>query len=628
MIKIFLLLFSVGVFAQTNYYVSNETKGTGDGLSWTNAKAAGYGVSGAFNWSTLQPGDTVFFDGGSDSLTYNWIYPYGFEGTAENPVVFTKGREANHNGGVWFTGRNTPDDGGNVNLIQIGANGYTTSYLTIDNINFQIDTSISYGSLALIAVSGLGHTIQNCNIYATANAIGKRINGTTTGNFISAGECTTLTLFNNHFEVREEYANDTTLWFDGMYMSGGDGGHIIDGNTWILRGLEPESHKDILQIGYLEGGTTQLDRPSITIRNNFLYGGSLTTEGMNCAIYGYSSASLTWNIYNNIIYWVGIGARIIDIGRDMYTNGTTANMRATVKMFNNTLYNGNSSGLGGQSMWFEGQRNNGIGVGSFCDTVIYKNNVLYDNTGGNAVFVLGSGADYDSIYKDFNYNRNYFPNMGSNPSRFLTANSGQDFSFTGWQTEGQDNNSSITLISFDDLGGFDLGDYFTVTGRDSGVDLSSYFTTDILGNERSGAWDIGALQFIDEGSADTVPSYSFTAVTDAELSTLYEGTAVFSGADSTFTVYTSTSAEFKIGALDTYNTDSKTAESGDTVYVRNTSSGSYSTLSRETIIAGGVSRNFDVTTKSAPVIEVRRAVTSEGKQLRTSSGKRIMLRTE
>ncbi|MBS4034569.1 MAG: hypothetical protein KGZ85_08900 [Ignavibacterium sp.] len=468
-----ILFFDINIFAQTNWYVSNITKGNGNGLSWENARAAGYGVSGAFNWSTLQPGDTVFFDGGSDSLVYSGaIRAVNTHGTAGNPIVLTKGRDAGHNGAVWIPTMTSPI----IYAITIGAGGYPSSNILVDGLNGFVEGNA--GLVALYEATNI--TVKNGTFYAS--------NGS--ASLIGAGMTTNFHLLNNYFEVLTKNIN---TWYDGMYMSGGSGGHIFDGNTFILRGSEPTAHRDCFQIGYLEGGTTQTNRPSIRISNNFIWAGDEDNVSMNCAIYGYSSGSLSWLIYNNVIHWVGSGARIIDIGRDMYTNGTTANMRASVRMFNNTMYN--YSSVSSQSMWFEGQRDNGIGRGSFCDTVIYKNNILYDNSGGNAVFVLGSGADYDSIYKDFNYNRYYFPNMGSNPSRFLTANSGQDFSFTGWQTEGEDASSSVASISFTNLGSVYIADYFTATGRDLGTDLTPLFTTDILGNERTGAWDIGALEY-------------------------------------------------------------------------------------------------------------------------------------
>lgn len=69
----------------------------------------------------------------------------------------------------------------------------------------------------------------------------------------------------------------------------------------------------------------------------------------------------------------------------------------------------------------------------------------------------------------------------------------------------------------------------------------------------------------------------------------------------------------------------KTAVNGDVVYVENISSASYSTGTTETIVAGGVSRSFNVTTKSEPVLTsgTKKVRLSNGKVLKDSSGKVI-----
>src|ERR1035437_3117584 len=48
------------------YYVGKDTTGNGSGSSWTNKHKFS-----TFNWTTLVGGDTVYVDGGTDSLVYD-----------------------------------------------------------------------------------------------------------------------------------------------------------------------------------------------------------------------------------------------------------------------------------------------------------------------------------------------------------------------------------------------------------------------------------------------------------------------------------------------------------------------------------------------------------------------------
>ena len=113
------------------------------------------------------------------------------------------------------------------------------------------------------------------------------------------------------------------------------------------------------------------------------------------------------------------------------------------------------------------------------------------------------------------------------------------------------------------------------------------------------AWDIGALEYV-TGEADTTATVSFTSVTDAELNSYHIASGVLSGADSTFHIYTATSDSFKVGVSSSYDIIEVEADNGDTVYITNTASGSYSTANVSTIVVSGTNRTFTVTTKAEP----------------------------
>ena len=108
------------------------------------------------------------------------------------------------------------------------------------------------------------------------------------------------------------------------------------------------------------------------------------------------------------------------------------------------------------------------------------------------------------------------------------------------------------------------------------------------------------LLMMDESGTDTIPSFSFTPVADAELSSYHEGYAVLSGLSDSCTVVSSDT--MKYGLLGTYDIASFRATNGDTIYTPVSASGSYSTATSNTIVAGGRSRDFIVTTKVDPTI--------------------------
>src|ERR1039458_5526001 len=87
------LLFFVGNLYATSYYVSTASSGTASADSWTNKK-----IITSLDWTQLHGGDTVFVDGGTDSLTYGTVYITNLRPTSQ--VIITKGKDVNHNGKV------------------------------------------------------------------------------------------------------------------------------------------------------------------------------------------------------------------------------------------------------------------------------------------------------------------------------------------------------------------------------------------------------------------------------------------------------------------------------------------------------------------------------------------------
>jgi len=95
----------------------------------------------------------------------------------------------------------------------------------------------------------------------------------------------------------------------------------------------------------------------------------------------------------------------------------------------------------------------------------------------------------------------------------------------------------------------------------------------------------------------TPDAFSFTDVTDAELSTSYESNAITVAGISAPTPISITGGEYSIndGA---YTSADGTVSNGQTVKVRLTSSANYSMTRDATLTIGGVSDTFSVTTKA------------------------------
>jgi len=113
--KLIILLYCLQLNA-ANWYLSTSASGSGSGNSWTNAA-----LYSSFNLASVNPGDVIYFDGGSSGLTYGeWSIPR--DGSSGNPITITKGVDASHNGDVTFAGSGT-------NTLDVSGD-----YLIFDNI--------------------------------------------------------------------------------------------------------------------------------------------------------------------------------------------------------------------------------------------------------------------------------------------------------------------------------------------------------------------------------------------------------------------------------------------------------------------------------------------------------------
>ncbi len=140
------------------------------------------------------------------------------------------------------------------------------------------------------------------------------------------------------------------------------------------------------------------------------------------------------------------------------------------------------------------------------------------------------------------------------------------------------------------------GDTVTLQQTSSGS-FSTLTTATLTIGGVAGAFDVTTL------AQDTTPNaFTFTAQTGAALSTVAtSNTITVAGINSAANIGIAGGTYSKNGGA--YTAVAGTVNNGDTVTLKQTSSGSYSTMTTATLTIGGVSGAFNVTTASAPVVE-------------------------
>lgn len=491
---ILIILFAFTVNAQdgvTRFFVNWYASGSNNGISWTNA----WNNLSDIDWDDISAGDTIYVSGGTDSTTYmpEEIYGIRVGNTTDgdtwwtfasgNPVVLCPSWEANHNGDVYLA---TSSDNqyqllkfGNISNIKI------TGFTFVDRRGDPAATDPS-----LIQLGNADWGDMDSLIYFEHNHV--IANGNAGFIFLNGSK---ITVDSNYFEqVDNSKANDQ----DPFGISSGRGGHTISNNIAIMRNdnVGTDAHRDGVQfsnfgLGEGLGGVYATERLPIFVYNNLIIDTKSGGSSWNSLIYSsgpYCNAS--FYIYNNILVSSKTNASptAVWIGKGGVSPWTS---------YDNSLYVLNNTII------LKGDGTADIFSAYNHDTLIAKNNLFVLDTTATKINNLDGADGFPNCYKVFDYN--IYALYGGSPPAIFSIDNGNNISWTDWRDTPYDDdiNSSLinsTAVSFDNKYGITPQDYYTTTGRDGGEDLSEYnwlpeFTNDILGNPRSGTWDIGALEY-------------------------------------------------------------------------------------------------------------------------------------
>jgi len=635
---IVLFLASIEMFA-TNWYVDGALTGTDNGgTSWVDA----WEDLGEISWASISAGDTIFISGGttykmySDPTGVDSIFVPQCIGTANNYITIIAGKYApdptGHNGRViikeiWineFDGTKLADyvrikgfeiTGGQAGYgVKFDCDASTWSKGVIIDSCYIHDYGVGFG-IGIFAYTDSAIIQNNRIIDCTSDCGGDRdcihINE-------DAGHVPKNIIIRNNFV--HSTSQDPTAHNDAFQSVSVDGIYLY--NNIIINDSvnSPEGGGMPSILSAVDDDNN--DTPPVLVFNNFMFMNGIWYDNANQGwVYELRhDAGTTWGeilptyIFGNTMVNNGSRNRVFGNG-EAYLNLALNNIWASYcppdAGGNNDWRTGDN--VGNRHGWMEV-----LGLGAVYTThymyqdsirnnLFWREDSTYLTVGGQAAMIVGDGYVYgiggtggfdpDDCWDD------WIAKGGTGLFRDpkLTTPFG-NLSDQGAATPEIDA-SSPAIDAGEDY--TYLVSYLAATYPVIPQDVLDAMLLDYYGNVRGsdGDWDIGAMEFQDGAwtPPDTTATVTFTAVTNAVRNGYYIASGVLSGADSTFHIYTATADSFKVGALGTYNLTVQEADNGDTVFISNIASGSYSTLTTSSIIVSGTTRSFNVTTLAEPV---------------------------
>ena len=484
------------------WYVDNAASGANNGTSWSNA----WQNFANINWSSVQPGDTVYISGGSSSKSYFETLTISKAGTANSRVIIKTGQDAGHTGKVIIDGQFARSN--NINFTS------SAGYVSIDGSrNGQINMVIQHSQNDGIFDKSANHIelayleIQNNGNNGSGDGYDVDVSTAPGGNKIH--HCSIHDNYQDQirgyiqasapgFSYYDIYENDIyNIHDDGIEMNAG-GLVIRDNRIHTRTSGDGDGHPDGIQI---EGAEY------LKIYNNEIYDLSTSDKG------DFSSNALLFvdpvgnsgnrhahdiYIYNNLLYETYAPFTDVLVRGISFKLESNMESAADIYIVNNTIVD---VPFWGMSVTFNFKSN--------VQNVFVENNILYNaaqiadknlffiGRSGGGGFSIGSHGEGKDVTFDYNL---------INPGQAGNTNisfHGTKYSYAAFKTQfGVQQNEVTTAPEFmfyqpNDV----LNDYHLkatdTSAKNQGVALSKTF----LAEDKDGtarphglSWDIGAFE--------------------------------------------------------------------------------------------------------------------------------------
>lgn len=494
-----------------NWYVDKDATGANDGLVWTSAWESFSDI----NWNYMQPGDTVYISGGFAEKIYTEKWTVGKSGTLANPIVIRPGQEAGHNGKVIFDYDQYGDEGSGYG-ITISYRSYVTfdgnvngnNHLIIKNLRNILDRTnalcmAGYGDGASNPMRSIiiDHVdFENCNM------------GLRVWNFAENFEVKN----SNFYQIR----GDAAVAIFGSMDSFWDANLVHDNYIELLfNNIEPPGvlfsyagpdgiqsssgisvYNNIVKVNRTSEYTSTQHPDDMQITGNYVKVYNNDFINVGDSVFDFDTYSNTTPhdilIYNNTFRIVDNIDSYPEYIR-MYSNSGNVLSFSNIKIFNNTFVDNNN--------FFLPIRMSFGGANPVISGFEIKNNIFYNMGSSDSRQVIVVPTSSGISGGSFAFEKNLYFTSGGAP---YISFDGINYNISEWISSHEP--TGITEApTFVQYAPFDIDNNFHLASsdtaaKDSGVDLSVYFTTDKVSVSRpqGSAWDIGAYEYIESG--DTI----------------------------------------------------------------------------------------------------------------------------
>ena len=455
---LFLFIGAEDAFA-ANWYVSRNGSNA-DGRSWTTA----WNEMDRINWSSIQPGDIIYLDGGTSSMTYRVPLTIEKAGSAGNPITIRPAAAmpnagSLHSGLVIIDAGGSPNNGINLaNYVTIDGNVNNQRKIRLQNGRFGVSgTGLTGVTVSFILFNGFDAAMSISNMPPTGTLLfeynyAENIEGSSLAVGGVGAPLGSRIIRHNYLEARR---------YDGIAV---DSGFDIYGNYLKKTFAETSTHPDGI---VTQGGNNRIHHNFIQDFNQYIYLNAILEAGDNQEIW----SNVIWQSPN---YSMSYGP-----GINVHPEWKTI---SNVKIYNNVFR--------GHGIKFAG--------GNSISNITIRNNIAASITTESAQ-ISGFNSDYNLF----------------EPGAFFWW-SGYTNSFATWKSQSGGDAHSIQVepLYFDALSG-KLWVTANSQAIDKGFTLGTAYQDALSPNTtwpdpgfavRNGAWDIGAYEYSGSGGGTPTPT--------------------------------------------------------------------------------------------------------------------------